>query len=59
MVYRKFTESQIGFARAFSRELIVAKDIDDPKEAMKIAFDFVNLFEDISDKYREQEERDV
>jgi len=58
MADNHYTESQIGFCRAFARELIVAKDIENPVEAIKDAFHFVDLFEEFADEYREKEDQD-
>jgi hypothetical protein len=57
-MYRKFTESQIGFCRAFARELLVAKDFENIVEAMKEAFHFLELFEEVAEQYREKEDQD-
>tara|TARA_R110002020_G_scaffold245391_1_gene459127 strand:- start:26 stop:214 length:189 start_codon:yes stop_codon:yes gene_type:complete len=59
MVDNHYTESQIGFCRAFARELLVAKDIEDPIEAIKDAFYFLDLFEKFADEYRKKEDQHV
>ena len=50
-----YTESEIGFARAMARELIVHGIQEDWQRAIDDAFQFLDLFELRADCFRDQD----